>query len=304
MVLAVVRCVFGSGHGARTREPWLKMRGPLAGAGIAFLAAAAPPPPAAAQSICMLSFEAESWERAGRACHDEAARGSALAKVYLGALHTVGRGGVPRDLNRAESLFRENIAALQSMAAQGAVHAQNMLGFAHMNGYGVNKDHFAAAKWFRLAANRGLPSAMNNYGGLLLDGIGVPRDEAAALRWFRAGAARGHGLAMYNLGIVYSKGRGVPQDLGAAIAWLRKAAARDIHKAQSTLGDAYWWGTGVAPSKVIAFAWFRIAANGSDPDSIQALRNIVPKMSAAEIAEGERHAVTLRQQLARERHQP
>ena len=48
---------------------------------------------------------------------------------------------------------------LGPLANQGDVIAQNNLGFMYFNGQGVPQNHDEAAKWFWLAANRGVASA-------------------------------------------------------------------------------------------------------------------------------------------------
>ncbi len=56
-----------------------------------------------------------------------------------------------------------------------------------------------------------------------------------AARWFRMAAERGNADAQYMLGGLYSDGRGVAQDYAEALKWYRMAAEQGLYPAQTAL---------------------------------------------------------------------
>src|SRR6185503_12012007 len=116
--------------------------------------------------------------------------------------------------------------ALLACAADGYVPAQFRAGllFAHGNDE-VPEDHAEAARWFRMAAERGHPAAQNELGLMYADGDSVPQDYAESVRWYRLAAEQGYAAAQGNLGVMYDNGFGVPEDDAEALRWYRLAAA-------------------------------------------------------------------------------
>ena len=57
-------------------------------------------------------------------------------------------------------------------------------------------------------------------------GQGVPQDFTEASKWYRRAAEQGLPEAQVNLGVLYYDGRGVPQDYVLAHMWLSLAASR------------------------------------------------------------------------------
>ena len=66
-----------------------------------------------------------------------------------------------------------------------------MLGYMYRNGHGVPKDDAQAVKWFRLAADQGVPSAQSSLGDMYELGQGVPKDYVLAYMWRNLAAAGG-----------------------------------------------------------------------------------------------------------------
>jgi TPR repeat protein len=75
------------------------------------------------------------------------------------------------------------------LANQGDAYAQTNLGLMYHVGQGVPQNHDEAAKWFWLAANRGVASAQ------ALLGFSVPQDYVRAHMWFSLSAAQGGQVA-------------------------------------------------------------------------------------------------------------
>jgi TPR repeat protein len=114
---------------------------------------------------------------------------------------------------------------LLSRAEAGGSAAQFELGNRYLYGTDVELDNFAAAKWFRQAADQGNHNAQYNLGVMALNGIGVITDFDEALRWFHLAAEHADTTAQFTLGVIYANGRGVAQDLTQAHMWFTVAAA-------------------------------------------------------------------------------
>ena len=93
-------------------------------------------------------------------------------------------------------------------------------------GEGVLQDHVEAAKWYRLAAEKGQVIAQSHLGIMYLEGDGVQHDYAEAVKWFRLAAERGDPQSQYNLALSYAKGETGEPDNVSAYMWFSLAAAR------------------------------------------------------------------------------
>jgi TPR repeat protein len=109
--------------------------------------------------------------------------------------------------------------------------AQFNLGVMYEMGQGASRDYAEAAKWYRRAADQGLPQAEQHLGNLLLYGWGVPKDYTEAVQWYRKAAAQGSGLAQFDLGFLTLTGHGMPQDLVQAHMWFNSAAEQLVPNA-------------------------------------------------------------------------
>lgn len=125
------------------------------------------------------------------------------------------------------------------------VKVEYLMGVMYEYGYGVDADIQEALRWYRLAADRGLPQAQNSLGFMYSLGLGVKRDAERAAYWLHCAAEQGHSGAQTNLGILYTSGRGVAKDEQEAVYWFRSAAGNGNTQAQELLASAYsqgWYG--------------------------------------------------------------
>jgi TPR repeat protein len=150
---------------------------------------------------------------------------------------------------------------IQKLDVPPDTQAQLTLAYLYYGGHQAPQDYREAAKWFRLAAERGNPAAQFYLGLMHAKGQGVPQDRVEAANWYRRAADGGNPEAQYNLGLAYANGEGVPQD------------------------------------NVSAHMCFNLASNGfaaSDSDKrSSAIRNrdvVAAKMTPEQIAEAERQA--------------
>lgn len=89
-----------------------------------------------------------------------------------------------------------------------------------------------AARWYRIAVDRGHAGAMLNLGTMYRDGRGIEKNGPEAMRLFQAAAA-GVGtksdpvpsMAAINLAVAYQKGDIATQDYAAAARWAEAALA-------------------------------------------------------------------------------
>jgi TPR repeat protein len=104
--------------------------------------------------------------------------------------------------------------------------AQFEIGQRFARGKGVPRSDTEAAKWFYMAANKGLSEAQITLGLAFGKGLGVPADPTEAARWFRKAAEQGDQHGQYQIGVVLRDGRGVPRDQVEAHMWFNLAAAQ------------------------------------------------------------------------------
>jgi TPR repeat protein len=125
-----------------------------------------------------------------------------------------------------EKRYAKSRPVFESLAADGHVRSQFMLGTIHEQGLGVPKDLAAAAFWYEKAGRRGDDSAQYNLGILYRFGRGVAKDPVAAARWLGLAANQGHSRAQNSLSTFYYAGVGVERDLAEAWKWLTLSADR------------------------------------------------------------------------------
>ena len=174
-----------------------------------------------------------------------------------------------------------------------------IMGELYRDGLGVRTDLAEAARWYKLAADRGDPQGAYALALAYLQARGVNEDRVAGRALLEKAAAAKHTGALYNLGLMaaeekspdfraaagyfqravdlgnmdaayalallYKEGRGVAQDLKKSVALLRRAAAEHIIAAEVELGVAYFKGEGVEQNESLAASYFRRAATANNP---------------------------------------
>jgi len=124
--------------------------------------------------------------------------------------------------------FAKAIAIWTPLAEEGIGAAQSKLGQMYKNGFGVDQDFEAAARWYRLAAIQNYAEGQYNLGRLYEDGNGVPQDFSEAERWFRLSANNGNAAAQFSLGFMYwipvISGNVLPEDYLLAFMWFELAS--------------------------------------------------------------------------------
>ena len=163
------------------------------------------------------------------------------AYLYWGDEPRLGRGVEYYE----NGVYDRAYSILLPLANKGYAKAQLFIGDSYFNGNGVFLDMEEAVKWYRAAAEQGLPEAQYRMCKCCLDGAGVQRDFTNAAKWCRKAAEAGLNEAMYDMGILYLGGTGVAPNAKSAVKWFRKGAERGYPMSLFMLGVCYLEGTGV-----------------------------------------------------------
>ena len=158
---------------------------------------------------------------------------------------------------------------LRSAALAGDPLAAYAVAVRFADGHVVPTNNGEAARWFDVAAKKGLAPAQFRLGALYEKGVGVRKDLATARDLYRSAAEKGHGKAMHNLAVLYAEGVNGKADYHAAAQWFRKAADRGVTDSQYNLAVLYARGVGVEQNFAEAYKWFSLAAKDGDNDAAQ-----------------------------------
>ncbi len=159
--------------------------------------------------------------------------------------------------------------SLADAASAGDANALFEIGARFSDGRGVKADLAEASKWYRLAADRGLPPAQYRMGNLLEKGTGVERNIGEAVSYYRSAAEAGNASAMHNLAVLYASGAAGQPDYAAAVEWFGKAADLGVADSQFNLAILYARGNGVRQDLEESFKWFGVAAKNGDKDAAE-----------------------------------
>jgi TPR repeat protein len=180
-----------------------------------------------------------------------------LAKFNLAQCYEYGLG-LEKDMESAVMLYT-------AAAEQGIEPAQRNAGLLYMQ-LGKFND---AAKYLKMAADRGNIIAMREYGRLLLEGKGVTRDPRQAIRYLDSATQTGDPRAHLLLADCFSGNiLEIATDLEKMVENLWEAATKDIPEAQSKLGYCYEEGIGVNKNTEMAVKWYTKAAQQNYPEAM------------------------------------
>ncbi len=115
----------------------------------------------------------------------------------VGEIDPALRAGALTDIR--DGNYERALATLRGLADQGDPESQFQLATLLHQGLGTERDHAAAAAWYRRAGQRGFAEAQYSLGNMYLMGEGVEQDDAQATAWYEKAAAQGHDAARHNL---------------------------------------------------------------------------------------------------------
>lgn len=170
----------------------------------------------------------------------------------------------------------DQIAALETAAAQGDAMALWQLGLMYENGEGVSQDKAKAFGYFAQIADqhadtapRGLEAdivahSFVKMGEYYQDGIpeaGIPQDDAYATKLIlHAASYFGDADAQYKVGELYLEGQELGDNPIQSARWLSLAARKGHAAAQAKLGNMLFNGDGDLPSnRVEGLMWLTVA---------------------------------------------
>ena len=211
---------------------------------------------ASALPACVLWLTAREPGRASRE------RAEAWRECFENAL------SVPSDQDK------KALAAAGVRAAQGNARASLLLAAAAEFGWNGLKDPFAAAKYYRAAAEAGSVPAQERFAALCMSGTGTTKNSAEGVRWYQIAAEKGSAAAHYELGRYFRTGQGAARDLAAAASHFFAAAQRGHASAQAALGELYSKGAGVPLDWYEACKWSTAALLGGAENARRTL-NII-----------------------------
>ena len=200
------------------------------------------------------------------------------------AMYFRGDGSTEQQKDSEEMLYYMKMAA-----DRGHCKSQRMLGFAHRNGDGVQRNLILARQYLTLAAEQGDKAARfeletleeeeaeekaraeadrvrlsqldpTDVDELYLtavrykEGEGVAKDNKEAVRYFRLAADQGHARALYFLANSYRDGDGVAQDLVEAARLFQLSAEQNYPEAEYELAFCYYSGKVVSLLGVYFFS--------------------------------------------------
>jgi TPR repeat protein len=176
--------------------------------------------------------------------------------------------------------YARALALWRPQADMGNPEAQDRVGLSYLSGKGVAENDAEAARWFRMAALKGLADAEFNLAECYATGRGVAQDSTAASALYAKAANKGHAGAEYKMGVLLRTGTDMPNELLNAAEWFKKAADQGFIAAQVNLAVMFAEGQGVTQDDVEALKWLDIVARRL-PESDAAQRDAVNKTRAA-----------------------
>lgn len=150
--------------------------------------------------------------------HGHAPSMSLLASMYLQRL------GIDESMG-SDATTGAAMFWLGKASERGHALSQYALGRLYLQTY---EDTNQAFRFYRMAAEQGLPEAQEALAWMYVDGNGVPQDYQRAFALARSAANQGYGQAQMMLGGMYTDGVGVDRDLVKAHMWYNLASAQGV----------------------------------------------------------------------------
>lgn len=175
----------------------------------------------------------------------------------------------------------------EEAAKAGNLEGMRNIGQCHQIGRGSTPPNGAlAATWYIKAAEKGdLPSQ-----GLLAEQLFNQGKDDEALVWLSKADAAGDLEATRMLGDYYYSPYNAKRDMNKAFGYFARAAEGGNTDAQRSYSYCFFSGRGTAKDGAEAYKWVVIAHKSGDKDAQPAINFLKPKLTAAEVAEGEKRA--------------
>lgn len=146
-------------------------------------------------------------------------------------------------------------------AKNGDPAGQTLVAEILARGLGVARDPIAAAKWYALASEQGVPDAQFQYALMLLDGAYVKKDVNAAYALLEASAEAGNVLAQFNFAQLIVNREPGKAGMAKAVSYYERAAKAGLADAQYAMAQILANGAGDRKKdEVEARRWLELAA--------------------------------------------
>lgn len=175
---------------------------------------------------------------------------------------------------------------LRQAALDGDARAAFIVATRFADGKNVPQDRAAAARWFAVAAAKGLAPAQYRMGAILERGTGVPIDIERARQWYERAAAAGNVRAMHNTAVLLANVRSPKDSYEKAARWFAEAASHNLKDSQFNIALLYERGLGVGQDLGEALFWYTLAARQDDADAAakaKTLENTLPKQVTQQV---------------------
>lgn len=176
--------------------------------------------------------------------------------------------------------------ALRQAALDGDARAAFIVATRFADGKNVPQDRAAAARWFAVAAAKGLAPAQYRMGAILERGTGVPIDIEKARQWYERAAAAGNVRAMHNAAVLLANVRSPKDSYEKAARLFVEAASHNLKDSQFNIALLYERGLGVGQDLGEALFWYTLAARQDDADAAakaKTLENTLPKQVTQQV---------------------
>lgn len=135
----------------------------------------------------------------------------------------------------------------------------------------------AAARLYRMAAEKGYARAQAYLGRHLADGTGVAGDLTEAVKWYERAAAQGDAMGQRLLAYTYDTGLWLDKNPQEAARLYRLAAGQgDVYSAEN-LALMLLYGRGISKDKAEGLKWVRMAAERGRPISMNILAEMLDR---------------------------
>lgn len=162
----------------------------------------------------------------------------------------------------------ELLVRIRDYAEAGDAGALERLGNAYEYGHGVPKDYAEAARYYRIAQQKGDPYAARALASLVNSGAVGFWDPAMAVALYQAASEGGVEVASVRLAEMVRDGKGVEKDYARVIQLLTGPAENGHAEAQFSLGYALINAEPPLQDKPAGAAWYRKAAMQEKDESI------------------------------------
>ena len=176
--------------------------------------------------------------------------------------------------------------SLRQAALDGDARAAFIVATRFAEGKSVPQDNTAAARWYQLAAEKGLAPAQYRMGALFERGTGLKLDLEAARQWYERAAEAGNVRAMHNAAVLFASDLKTKASYEKAAHWFTEAASHNLKDSQFNIALLYERGLGVDQDLGQALFWYSLAARQNDADAAakaKTLENTLPRDVAAKV---------------------